>query len=423
MASTHSDSTKGLRRRSRRPSSPEQVGAVLHAARARAGITLSDIHDRTGISWRQLEALEAGSLGAFPDDRSLLVALRRFADVVGMEADPLAEAVHRIRQAERVEPPAKEAVTDSGSPTVGAARLPITPAGGLASPDVTEPGEGGPPTAALQGPLTGSQADGLADTSPRPGAGSPVTAQVPSVASAANGGSAAAVVTSAAPTVTATSIIRGVSSTGYDPPTGVLPAVGPRPRRAPTPLPLRIVIWVVVVALAAGLAALGLHRVAGRWVRSARSFTSSIFGDTTTSVAHRGGTSPTHGAARPAAASTARRAPASRSLSAPRLSSTSATTATATIASTSYRVVVTDIHAAWISVSAPPGGRVLFTGILNAGQVKTFAPSAGRLAIDFGGAQLHVTVQEGTRAVPHWSFAPATVPFTLTFAGQGAGQG
>ncbi len=62
------------------------VGAIFRAARAEAGVTLAEIHDRTGIPWLQLEALEAGELARIPDRRSVLAAVRRYADLLDLDA-------------------------------------------------------------------------------------------------------------------------------------------------------------------------------------------------------------------------------------------------------------------------------------------------------------------------------------------------
>lgn len=74
---------------------PVDVGAIFRAARAEAGITLAEIHDRTGIPWLQLEALEAGELARIPDRRSVLAAVRRYADLLDLDATQLARDIDK----------------------------------------------------------------------------------------------------------------------------------------------------------------------------------------------------------------------------------------------------------------------------------------------------------------------------------------
>ncbi len=94
MASAGGD--KGTRRRSRRrvgPATPAELGATLQRARTGLGLSLSEVHDRTGVSRAQLEALEDGDLMRFPDERSALAAVRRCADMAGLDADQLTPVV------------------------------------------------------------------------------------------------------------------------------------------------------------------------------------------------------------------------------------------------------------------------------------------------------------------------------------------
>ncbi len=62
------------------------VGTTLREARESQGITLAEVRDRTGVSWQHLEALEAMQLGRLPDQRSVVTAARRYAEVVGLDA-------------------------------------------------------------------------------------------------------------------------------------------------------------------------------------------------------------------------------------------------------------------------------------------------------------------------------------------------
>ena len=83
----------GKRRRS--PATPVQVGAELREAREGMGLSLAEVHDRTGILWRELEALEAGDLRKMPDRKASLVSLHRYAAYVGLDEYRLARVFER----------------------------------------------------------------------------------------------------------------------------------------------------------------------------------------------------------------------------------------------------------------------------------------------------------------------------------------
>jgi hypothetical protein len=72
---------------------PTGAGEMLREARERLGIDLAEVHDRTGISWRNLEALESGDLQRFADLTSAAVAMRRYADLVSIDSAPLVKSL------------------------------------------------------------------------------------------------------------------------------------------------------------------------------------------------------------------------------------------------------------------------------------------------------------------------------------------
>ncbi len=78
-------------RRNRDPSS--RFGADLHRVRETAGLTLETVQDRTGVRRSHLEALEDGDLSRFPDERTAVVAVRRYAEVLGLDAAAMAQTV------------------------------------------------------------------------------------------------------------------------------------------------------------------------------------------------------------------------------------------------------------------------------------------------------------------------------------------
>ena len=59
------------------------------------GSSLVEVHDRTGILWRELEALEAGELWKMPDRQIALLSLHRYAAHLGLDEWPLARVIER----------------------------------------------------------------------------------------------------------------------------------------------------------------------------------------------------------------------------------------------------------------------------------------------------------------------------------------
>ena len=81
------------KRRGGNPLMPAEAGDMLREARLRLGIELAEVHDRTGISWKNLEALESGHLQRFSDPAAAAVAMRRYAELVSLDPDPLVKSV------------------------------------------------------------------------------------------------------------------------------------------------------------------------------------------------------------------------------------------------------------------------------------------------------------------------------------------
>src|SRR5579872_3117269 len=82
-------------RRQGSSATPIQVGAELRQAREAMGSSLAEVHDLTGILWRELEALEAGDLSKLFDRQSALVALHRYVAHLGLDEGPLARVIER----------------------------------------------------------------------------------------------------------------------------------------------------------------------------------------------------------------------------------------------------------------------------------------------------------------------------------------
>ncbi|MGO9343654.1 MAG: helix-turn-helix domain-containing protein [Acidimicrobiales bacterium] len=81
------------KRRGDRLITPVEAGEMLRNARTSLGIELPEVHDRTGISWRNLEALESGEIQRFSDAAAASVAVRRYAELVHIDPEPLVRAV------------------------------------------------------------------------------------------------------------------------------------------------------------------------------------------------------------------------------------------------------------------------------------------------------------------------------------------
>ncbi len=86
----------GRRRGGKRPpsvSTPADVGTVLREAREGGGVTMAEVHDRTGVSWKHLEALENGDLSSFSDLRVALVYLGRYAELFSLDVAALSAVI------------------------------------------------------------------------------------------------------------------------------------------------------------------------------------------------------------------------------------------------------------------------------------------------------------------------------------------
>jgi len=79
------------KRRGAQALSPSAAGELLRSAREQAGIDLAEVHDRTGISWRNLEALESGDVQRFSGSAAT-IAVRRYAELVSLDPAPLVSA-------------------------------------------------------------------------------------------------------------------------------------------------------------------------------------------------------------------------------------------------------------------------------------------------------------------------------------------
>ncbi|HUZ20354.1 MAG TPA: helix-turn-helix domain-containing protein [Acidimicrobiales bacterium] len=67
------------------PTTPVEVGLALRSARERAGLGLDDVRDRTGVPKVDLDALEQGRFELLLVEQAAVVALWRFAELVGLD--------------------------------------------------------------------------------------------------------------------------------------------------------------------------------------------------------------------------------------------------------------------------------------------------------------------------------------------------
>jgi hypothetical protein len=196
---------------------------------------------------------------------------------------------------------------------------------------------------------------------------------------------------------------------GFDPrfaPTGSVGAVG-RARRAPAPLGLRILLWLVALLLVVAGAGLAVAHLKPAWLSALR------VGNGTGSTAT---TSP------PRASSTTA-APSHRSSSGTshhqtggvQETSTGSTSATVSVPSAEYTVLVQAQHPCWVQATLPTSATPVFASVVPAGGQQTFHSANGRLALELGASGVTVSVTEAGKSTPAWHFSPAAAPFNLTF--------
>ena len=73
----------------------ESVGTQLRRARLERGLDLLAVHDRLSRPITQIEALETGDMRALPDETLAISTLRRYATLLGLDGDALADRFAR----------------------------------------------------------------------------------------------------------------------------------------------------------------------------------------------------------------------------------------------------------------------------------------------------------------------------------------
>jgi hypothetical protein len=352
-------------RRQKSGSTPGDIGTTLREARETAGVGLSELQDRTGVPLPQLEGLEAGDLSMFPDLRSALTAVRRYSDLVQLDAEPFTSVVE----------------TQWGTSQAGFA------GGGSAS---TGESNG----TATQSVYLGAPAS-VGHLSRYPGDGTHLRAftqtdEVPGVRRLPR------------------PLAHADNGTGAFTDTGSFPALPtafvPAPR---VPWILQGAIWLTVILLVVALAGLAVEHYQPQWLADIH-LVHHAHNATPSTPATPGGATGTSTPARhgpPAAVS---------------LTSTGVASATVSVRASNYTVVVAAWAPCWTVVHTPQNFSPIFAATLQTGQVKDFTPSNGQLSLSMSASLVTVQVKIGGKTVPKWLFKPTTVPYTLNFNSTGS---
>ena len=354
-----------VRRRARRDDpTPASIGAVLREARVGAELSVETVADRTGVPRTQLEALEDGDLSRFPDRRAAVTAVRRYCDLVGLDADGPSKVV---------DDHVALAAAGIGAGTPGAPGVPANGGRG--------PGEAGG-TGHLARPL-GDAAHLRAFTQ---------TAEVPGIRR------------SEAP------VRNGDDHTGRFDITGSFPVVDDwiKPERS-APLVLRATVWLVALLLVVAGAGLAVHHYQPQWLRDIhlqRAAPLTVPGSSGAAPGPSGGvTTPTLA---PGPGKHTPKGPVTETL-------TTTGSATVTVQAASYSVVVSASAPCWTVVNTPQSFKPVFNAELGAGQVDTFDSADGQLTVTVDASGVTLQVRIAGRVVPTWVFRPPSAPFVLNF--------
>ena len=188
---------------------------------------------------------------------------------------------------------------------------------------------------------------------------------------------------------------------GYDPrfaPTG---SVATYRRRAPAPLGLRLVVWLVVLLLVVAGAGLAVAHLRPAWLSSLRAgatTATTAHVPTTTAPAHTSTPGTTHHGAGGIVETT-----------------TGSTSATVTVPAADYTVVVQAQNPCWVQASVPTSATPVFASVMPAGSQQTFHPANGHLALELGASGVSVSVTEAGKSTAAWHFSPTAAPFNLSF--------
>jgi hypothetical protein len=352
-------------RRQKSGSTPGDVGTTLREAREAAGVGLAELQDRAGVPLLQLEGLEAGDLSMFPDLRSALTAVRRYSDLLQLDAEPFTAVV------EAQWGTSLAGFAEGGSASTGASHGTATQSVYLGAPASVGhlsryPGDG----THLRAFTQTDEVPGVR-RSPRP------------PGNFDNGGGA-------------------FTDTGSFP--ALSTAFVPAPR---VPWILQGAIWLTVILLVVALAGLAVEHYQPQWladihlVHHGQNPTPSP--PTTPGGSNGKSSGPQHGP--PAVVS---------------LTGTGVASATVSVRASTYTVVVAAWAPCWTVVHTPQTFSPIFAATLQTGQVKDFSPSNGQLSLSMSASLVTVQVKVDGKTVPKWLFKPTTVPYTLNFNAAGS---
>jgi hypothetical protein len=367
VGSANGDRSQNRRkkRRGEQPLTPTAAGAMLSEARVRLGIELSEVHDRTGISLRNLEALESGEVQHFSDPSAAAVAMRRYADLVDLDPEPLIGSL------------ASPELALAGAPSVGAPSVGSRTGGSRAGGNRA----GGNRASSTGSPLVGSAPSwGPAPASVEDGHlrrfygdqshlhSFTQTAEVPAVGRGGGPGLAG----------------------GYVPPR----------RRRKAPLGLRLLTWFVLILLIAGGAGLGVDHYKPQWLRDIH-----VLRDnghvTALGKTHTKTTTP----------------PTTSSTAPPVVTSQAAGVGIVNVkvGASNYSVVVSTFNWCWVKASTSLSANPLLNQTLQPGQTASIPVSGTPVTLELGSLAALITVKIGGRTVAAWSLKPNAVPFQVNF--------
>jgi hypothetical protein len=365
-----SDKTTRRRGIRRQRDASLSYGPELHEARERLGLSLDTVQDRTGVRRFHLEALEEGDLSRFPDEKTALVAVRRYAEILGLDGPTMMQIVgDQWRKVTESPTSALVGATvgaprtsrDTGSVPVPVPVIPIIPVGNTA-------------------PATGEVAMVGAHLSRFPGDASHLksftqTAQVPQVA----------------PRVVHPTLPPGLRFDSTD----SLPVTRRYRDPYPAPVALQVAVWTTVVLLTLGVAGIAVHHWRPAWLAKI------------------------HLVAGPAPAGTSRgHGTPPKASNGPVVSGTpSGPLAEAVqVRSPVFAVVVVTQAPCWIHVTSPTSFAPVFSATVPAGTTKTFTSGNGHLSVELGASHVTVTVQVLGKTIPGWSLSPSSAPYVVNFS-------
>ncbi len=327
------------------------VGTELRRTRVERGLDLLAVHDRLGRPITQIEALEHDDIDALPDEVLALSTLRRYATLLGLDGDAMADRFVAQREAAR-----EASVTQ------------VTPA-------LTSVG-----AAVTTGP---DHLRAFTETGEVPQVGGRMTS-----ASGASGTYGFKVATG--------------------PPTGTFPVV-PRSdlrkgrrqvararRRMHAPRWLKVLTWIVgvlVLVVAVGSVMLAVH-------------------PRTLANAHILRVVPAGSAAAAPGPSTPSTAPAPRQTFPVQPAGTSPSGASYTVATSHYDVVVATSGPCWVQITSSSAAVPLVSGVQQAGKVLSI-PADGTMTVEVGSSAVLIGVTIKGKSA--FTAVPQAIPYTYTF--------